>query len=265
MLIKYLLVISICLFIKIDIVKSIKCTDHAFIGILQIEIPKVESLLPKGFNLSTIYPYKSQIKSGFYPVFFELGKQIDCIAIKFLPFIKTSFLEFKVEIPYVIRNNSIGPYVFKPTIFSSSELDTYSSRIVYGLPTHNAKMEMGKDYYYVQTKTGELNVSVNIVNETFDGIYHYKNFTSFTSMVNTPWFCQNFLGENRCASNTYNWNQAKIRPIKLAGKITGNLLGEMFNNFSFSTNGTDSNIFGSAEMIVPLDIDLPFKCPKNYF
>ena len=240
--------------------QSIKCTDHAYVAILQIENSKVESLLPEGYTLSTEFPFKNKTKTGNHIVLFELGHQINCTFSKFLSFFKTNPFEFKVEIPFVMHKNVTGPFFYKPFIFSSSELDTISFEIIYGFKSIKAEILMDGKNYDVKTKEASMNVSVDILSQNFSKIDDYENFTTFSETAGIPSFCKNFLKENRCTKNSYKWDEAKIRPIQLKGKILGNLIGEKFNNFTFETLGTNENFFGSAEMIVPLEVSLPYKC-----
>jgi hypothetical protein len=88
------------------------------------------------FNSSN--PLANFMKNDEHPVYFEFNQQNHCEESSLPPFLANltdqTFVEFKLEIPYLIRKNK--PVMFKPLIYQNSLLDVEASYFFYGLPTY---------------------------------------------------------------------------------------------------------------------------------
>jgi len=88
------------------------------------------------FNSSN--PLANFMKNDEHPVYFEFNKQNQCEQSSLPPFIanitEQTFVEFKLEIPYLIRKNET--VMLKPLVYQNSLLDVEASYLVYGLPAY---------------------------------------------------------------------------------------------------------------------------------
>ncbi len=102
-------------------------------SILQPFFPKSEELI---FNSSN--PLASFMKNDEHPVYFEFNHQNQCEESSLPPFIanitEQTFVEFKLQIPYLIRKNKT--VMLKPLIYQNSLLNVGATHIVYGLPAY---------------------------------------------------------------------------------------------------------------------------------
>jgi hypothetical protein len=102
-------------------------------SILQSFFPKSEELI---FNSSN--PLASFMKNDEHPVYFEFNHQNQCEESSLPPFIanitEQTFVEFKLQIPYLIRKNKT--VMLKPLIYQNSLLNVGATHIVYGLPAY---------------------------------------------------------------------------------------------------------------------------------
>jgi hypothetical protein len=88
------------------------------------------------FNLS--HPLAKYMTNDEYPVYFEFNQQNSCQESSLPPIIanatEQTFVEFKLEIPYLIRKNKT--VMLKPLVYQNSLIDVGASRAVYGLPAN---------------------------------------------------------------------------------------------------------------------------------
>jgi hypothetical protein len=92
--------------------------------------------IPLTYNTSQL-PFSSELKSDEHVVYLEFNKQNDCkqISLSFLSgIISLTFVEFKVQIPYLVRNDK--NVMFKPLIYESKFIDTSATKLAYGLPAY---------------------------------------------------------------------------------------------------------------------------------
>jgi len=88
------------------------------------------------FNSSN--PLANFMKTDEHPVYFEFNQQNQCQQSSLPPFIanitQQTFVEFKLEIPYLIRKNKT--VMLKPLVYQNSLLDVDATHVVYGLPAY---------------------------------------------------------------------------------------------------------------------------------
>ena len=87
------------------------------------------------FNSSN--PLANFMANDQHPVYFEFNQQNQCQESS-LPSVvanatQQTFVEFKLEIPYLIRKNKT--VMLKPLIYQNNLEDVGATRLVYGLPT----------------------------------------------------------------------------------------------------------------------------------
>ena len=102
-------------------------------AILQSFLPESEGLV---FNSSN--PLARFMRNDEHPVYLEFNYQNQCEESALPPFIanitEQTFVEFKLEIPYLIRKNRTA--MLKPLIYQNSLLNVGATHAVYGLPAH---------------------------------------------------------------------------------------------------------------------------------
>ena len=78
------------------------------------------------------------MKNDEHPVYFEFNQQNQCQQSSLPPWLanatEQTFVEFKLEIPYLIRKNKT--VMLKPLIYQNSLLDVGATHAVYGLPAY---------------------------------------------------------------------------------------------------------------------------------
>ena len=86
------------------------------------------------FNASN--PLANFMRPDEHPVYFEFNQQNKCQQSSLPPVIanatEQTFVEFKLQIPYLIRK--ANTVMFKPLLYQNSALNTAATRLVYGLP-----------------------------------------------------------------------------------------------------------------------------------
>jgi hypothetical protein len=261
--------ISLQLFIILNIITYLiatSCTSHTYLAIGKFERSIVESLLPPDYFLTTNLPedIASEFQNNTYPLIFEFGQQNDCWMISTLT--KHTFLEFKLEIPYVNHKDGHSSKVYKPFIYADNYMDTYGSKILYGLSTFKAEMELNESEnisnYEVKTSEGKISATFDnsSLNRDFNSPENYVNFDNFKHISSTPWYCKSIFGNVMCADINYKWSNSKIRPVKISVKIEGNILGEKLSGKNFLTESVLEGNLGSVEFYVNIDIGLPYQC-----
>ncbi|CAF4593698.1 unnamed protein product, partial [Rotaria magnacalcarata] len=71
-------------------------------------------------------------------VYFEFNQQNQCEQSSLPPWLanltEQTFVEFKLEIPYLINQNKT--VMLKPLVYQNSALDVSATHLVYGLPSY---------------------------------------------------------------------------------------------------------------------------------
>jgi hypothetical protein len=92
----------------------------------------------EGLTFNTSNPLSSFMKNDEHPVYFEFNQQNQCQQSSLPPWLanatEQTFVEFKLEIPYLIRKNKT--VMLKPLIYQNSLLDVGATHAVYGLPAY---------------------------------------------------------------------------------------------------------------------------------
>jgi len=248
----------------INVTYSIDCTDEAWFVMVPIEKSILEqTILPPNFCLQKDHALKHLFDDGFHPVLFEFGKQNDCQQ-KYVPFFKTTFVEMKMEVPFV-QTTDKGPNVFKPYIYVDSGMNNWSSYLFYGLPTQEAdKMVYNSDFYSVEFKGMKMTAKFTNTEENWGSLAQYPNFNNYIEAVKTPWFCGlKTFNIAQCAENHYKWDKMKIRPASVELLFEGDILGKGLNGKSYKMDDITKSPIGAAQIVVPLSITFPGKCEFN--
>eukprot|EP00357_Protocruzia_adherens_P008260 CAMPEP_0115014034 /NCGR_PEP_ID=MMETSP0216-20121206/25800_1 /TAXON_ID=223996 /ORGANISM="Protocruzia adherens, Strain Boccale" /LENGTH=259 /DNA_ID=CAMNT_0002383621 /DNA_START=27 /DNA_END=802 /DNA_ORIENTATION=- len=253
--------IFLCLLGLTNITLAVDCVDHAWFSMIPVPYEVAETLLPDGFCLEKNHPLRSIIPEGTHPLLFEFGDQSGCHEPG-IPFFKTSFIEMKLEVPFVNDgSDSFGPNVLKPYIYSSTFFDAWSSYLTFGLPTYHATMKMTDTSYYVEYKGMKIEAQFNTASEytsKWGSIDDFPNFQNYVKAVATPWFCKNiFFDSIRCATNSYTWDTMKIRPAEMSVKLTGEIFGKGLKDQAFEAKSIVDSPYGTAEIEVPLSLTFP--------
>jgi len=238
---------------------SVKCTDHAFWIVTAFNSSLVSSALPAGVVLGDVpAPWNSEIPPGYHPVIFELGHQQEC-HWKYLPILNLNFLELKYEIPFVKSLHNGYPRESKPIIYMDSEVNEYASQLVYGLPSVIAEMSFDTDKLVFTT-----NSSGNFLRSEFTTEFSWLSqntsaqFAAFSSLNSFPWLCNPPLAGEECASNYYDWELMKIRPLKTKCSFSQGFFPGL-PAASFTTDYPQL-FLGASEVIVDLYISSPYTC-----
>ena len=143
---KFLLISSViilnCLPFVIGQKNSTTCHTTSWWVLLPIKKVYLDSYLkasniPLTYNTSQL-PFSSELKPDEHVVYLEFNKQNNCTTTSssssLSSLISLTFVEFKVEIPYLVRHGK--NVMLKPLIYESKFIDTSATKIVYGLPAY---------------------------------------------------------------------------------------------------------------------------------
>lgn len=266
MLKKFILIKVLIILKTIEYSICTSCNSHTYLAIAKFDRRMVESLLPKDYYLNENLPEEiaSKFSNNTYPLIFEFGKQIDCWMISTLT--KHTFLEFKLEIPYVNHKDGYSQKVYKPYIYADNYMDTYGSKILYGLSTFKAEMKFDESenfsHYEVKTPDGKIIAKFDHSshNKDFIAAENFINFDSFKHISSSPWYCKNIFGNIKCADIFYKWSNSKIRPVKISVEIQGNIIGDKLSGQYFTSQSVLEDNLGSAEFFVEIEIGFPYQC-----
>ncbi|CAF1593753.1 unnamed protein product [Adineta steineri] len=190
-----------------------------------------ESKVTLTFNSSN--PLARFMQDDEHPVYFEFTTPTNCEYTALPPTLanitEQTFVEFKLEIPYIILNNK--NIMFKPLLYQNSLQNVAATQVVYGLPANFAIMnaDFDKNTYSISYEKGSVQVSFEplIPNLVPFGSPGTANFSSFVDANVSPWLAFPFsLSHNtQCASHKYNFTApALIRPVKMSLNVIGDIL-----------------------------------------
>lgn len=96
-------------------------------------------------------PLRKFMKDDEHPVYFEFNQQNSCQESSLPPWIanatEQTFVEFKLEIPYLIRKNKT--VMLKPLVYQNSLVDVSATHLVYGLPASFVRINSCFALYYM--------------------------------------------------------------------------------------------------------------------
>lgn len=220
-------------------------------------------------------PYNSQIPDGMHPIVFEMQSQMSC-KNKHAPF-KTSFIEFKLEVPFVQHSKfPQQTFMFKPLVYASTKADVEGSTIIYGLPTFlpQAVSMISKEYegsYNLTYNDSSLyavydNQKNNEWQKISSLINNGSTFDLFVDIMSLPWLCHNIIGELQCAYNYFDFENADAmaRDANMSLVWSGDdvvlpdldIIGNHIESEGFTQNS-----FGTAQINVTLYITSTMQCP----
>ncbi|CAF3165861.1 unnamed protein product [Rotaria sp. Silwood2] len=208
------------------------------------------------------------MKNNEHPVYFEFNQQNQCQQNSLPPWLanatEQTFVEFKLEIPYLIRQNKT--VMLKPLIYQNNLIDVSATRFVYGLPTYFATMHADFEYnkYSISYKQQSVEVSFEPLIPALVpfGSPSTANFSSFVDANISPWLAFPPLSishHTKCASNIYNFSQpAHIRPVSMRLNIIGDILQHIPSGIY--TNAGDQPL-GAWQIDVYTTITSTYECP----
>ncbi|CAF1421062.1 unnamed protein product [Adineta ricciae] len=215
------------------------------------------------FNSSN--PLAKYMKADEHPVYFEFNKQNQCQQSSLPPVIanatEQTFIEFKLQIPYLIRKDKT--VMLKPLIYQNSKLNTFATHLVYGLPAEFATMSANfENYKYsISYEHGLVEASFVPLTPTLlpFGSPGTANFASFIDANISPWLAFPPLSHTKCASNLYDFpHTGHIRPVKMTLNIIGNILQDIPQG----TYGNEGNQpLGAWQIEVSTKITSTYECP----
>ncbi|UJR26579.1 hypothetical protein I4U23_007899 [Adineta vaga] len=218
------------------------------------------------FNSSN--PLAQFMKTDEHPVYFEFNQQNQCQQSSLPPVIanatEQTFVEFKLQIPYLIRKDKTVMY--KPLVYENSKLNVAATRLVYGLPAEFATMSADFEHYKYSISFQHGLVEVSFVPLTptllpFDSP-ETANFSSFVDANISPWLAFppfHLVHRTKCASNMYNFSQTgHIRPVKMTLNIIGNILQEIPQGIYINEGNQP---LGAWQIDVHTIITSTYECP----
>ncbi|CAF3985048.1 unnamed protein product [Rotaria sp. Silwood1] len=209
------------------------------------------------------------MKNNEHPVYFEFNQQNHCQQSSLPPWLanitEQTFVEFKLEIPYLIRQNK--NVMLKPLVYQNNLIDVSATQLVYGLPTYLATMhaDFDNNKYSISYKQGSVEVSFEPLIPSLVPFDSPKaaNFSSFVDANISPWLAfppVSISHHTKCASNIYNFSQtAHIRPVRM----TLNINGDIFQHIPSGTyTNTGDQPLGAWQIDVYTSITSTYECPK---
>ncbi|CAF1388256.1 unnamed protein product [Rotaria sordida] len=217
------------------------------------------------FNSSN--PLANFMKNDEHPVYLEFNQQNQCQQSSLPPWLanitEQTFVEFKLEIPYLIRKNK--NVMLKPLVYQNSIIDVSATRLVYGLPTYLATMhaDFKSNKYSISYKQGSVEVSFEPLMPDLVpfGSPETANFSSFVDANMSPWlaFPSLSIHHTKCASNIYDFSQtARIRPVDMTLNVVGDILQNIPSGIYTSTGNQP---LGAWQIDVHTTITSTHECP----
>jgi len=213
-------------------------------------------------------PLAKFMRNDEHPVYFEFNQQNQCQESSLPSWLASvteqTFVEFKLEIPYLIRKNKT--VMLKPLVYQNSLIDVSATHVVYGLPASFATMhaDFKNNMYSISYKQGSVQASFNPLLPALVpfGSPETANFSSFVDANVSPWLAFPPLPlphRTKCASNVYDFTPtAYIRPVNMTLEIIGDIL--QYIPHGIYRNGGNQPL-GAWQIDVHTKITSAYECP----
>ncbi|XP_061174839.1 uncharacterized protein LOC133183983 [Saccostrea echinata] len=239
----------------------IRGTYHAWWVILPIPTSAVRSMIEHINTLHDIVlmkPTWTTWPENKHPILMEIGRELDC-GLVFPPWLRSNFLEYKFDIPFVQRKTGGDPLNYKAVLYEDSEINSISSGVAYKLNATKATMKM-TNHSYTISKNGAKFSSQFSSNITWFTASAMPEFQVYKDVANLTWF--GGRGLETCAQHHYDFGSARIRPAAvLSMTFTPSLLNNFFPDYRFRTNPLSGiDLFGSIEIVANFTMSLPHSC-----
>jgi hypothetical protein len=215
---------------------------HAIWLVVFVERDRVAALLERettrhanrSFTLTSHFAHALP-SASVYPVVLELGREHDCgPSLSFL--MRSSFLEFKLEIPYVLEQvaDATQPIerVFKASILMNNRINVMASNALMGITSYVCSGQWDEstthngDMHFRNTSTSCSGSSATAASSTDERMQqrghawlHYQPVDSeFQPLNDTMQELQRIMDSSWFASNSsnhshvYDWQRARMRP-----------------------------------------------------
>ncbi|XP_062614524.1 uncharacterized protein LOC134276287 [Saccostrea cucullata] len=243
---------------KDDVIRG---TYHAWWVILPIPNSAVRSMIEYSNILHDIElmtpPWRTWPEDK-HPVLMEIGRELDC-GLVFPPWLRSDFLEYKFDIPFVRRQTGGDPLNYKLVLYEDSEINSISSGVAYKLNATKATMAMTNNSYTI-SKNGAKFSSQFSSNKTWFTTSAMPEFQIYRDIADLTWF--GGRGLETCAQHHYDFSSARIRPAAvLSMTFNPSLLNNYFPDFHLRTNPLSGvDLFGSIEILANFTMSLPHSC-----
>lgn len=194
-----------------------------------------------------------------HPVLFEIGKEYNCGPIVSSA-LRSDFLEFKFEIPFVTSSKSKEPLNYKQRLYESTELNSISSKLMYGLNASKAKMNMTDTTYGVLFDNNKF--IANFSSDNNPGWINAKDFAlikPYRDIMNLWWFGRQ--DKNICAQHKYDFDSALIRPSVANLRFDKSLINAFFPGDKYHVNPLSADdLYGAVQININFTMTFPEKC-----
>ena len=223
----------------------------------------IEDLLPEGFRLAknvSILTWPGDV----YPILLETQVQSNC-SNKLVPSFHSTFHEFKLEIPYVLRKNSTNDkelFMYKPLIYANSLLDWFGDYFFYHLNMRYAKnMPTNNSFFAVDYLEGEFRVDFQATSQWLPAQTYWtaNQLDVLANMTTLPWLCERHL--SKCAYNSYDWSNASARQANAHISVGNGVLPDIGPDSTIDVMHMGDNPYGAFELDATLYITSAEDCP----
>ena len=235
------------------------CHQLGWWTLTQASRTSVAALLPEGFTLAA--PNASTMgfdwPSDRHPIMLEMQTQSNCTE-SYIPFIHTTFHEFKLEIPFVTSHSEGKLFMFKPLLYADTWTDWLGARTEYGLNIHKAgSISQSDDTFLISYEHDTFNATFRTMQPFQPVSNSSRNFEIFENITALPWLCK---GGEKCAYNVYDVDKERIRPVNATIQFGASILPDLGIK-SIDTVGIDQAVFGSVQLDTILHISQVTPCP----
>lgn len=221
---------------------NVVCQIYGYWMFVPLSRSLVQSWLPAGVEFGQ-HPFN--LSSSVWPVLLEFNAPTDCYSTS-LPFIKTTMLEWKLEVPYLSQPGFKGPLMYKPVIYQNNAINRLASILIYGLNAVEPQQMMENN----QTNPGQYAVSAERNVGVMGAFYPVDGQEEMVPVSEadyvqeyvrlndaTEWLGHDIFQRERCAKIYYVWSNSFVRPVTAHVHFDSNFLTNWDQAVDYSSEG----------------------------
>lgn len=221
---------------------NVACNMYAYWVFVPMDRTLVQSWLPSGVEFGS-HPFN--LSSSVWPVLLEFNNPVDCY-VTWLPLIKQSMLEWKLEVPFLKQDGLEGPLMFKPVTYESSGINVLATKLEYGLNAilpqqmiQNNNSNPGQYAVVVSNNVGMIAEFFSVSGQEAFVPASSASYAQPFIHVNddTEWLGHNIFQQEKCAKIYYQWAQSVVRPVTAHIHFDANFLPNDASSLAYSSEG----------------------------
>lgn len=194
-----------------------------------------------------------------HPVLFEIGTEYNCGPIVSTA-LQSTFTEFKFEIPFLSSPKSkYAPLNYKQRLYESTELNSISSRLMYGLQASMAKMDMTDSTYEITFKNENFKANFSVGETNWIKGKDFSLLRPYKDIMNLWWFGRR--EKNVCALHKYDFDSSLLRPSAAHVKFDKSIINSLFPGNEYNVDMLSVGCpFGAVQVKINFTMTFPVKC-----